>query len=279
MEVKVQKVNFAYSRQIGPVLNDINLKISEHKITGIIGNNASGKSTLLKLISGKLLPNKGKIILGNDIISRKCSVEEIKRINQIVGYLPQILDDNLSSNTIRDELMSYLENLNMDLNEIDNRIAEIFPILGLEPSCLDNYADLFSEGERRRIAIGCILIYNPRVIVLDEPTVGLDSTSKKSLINYLTKIKKLQEKTIIIASNDVDFINKIADNIVVLEDGKVIKSDNKSEIFRDVNFFDSHDIAIPRIIDFEDTVLKEKGIRLGYRDDINDLVKDILRKS
>jgi energy-coupling factor transport system ATP-binding protein len=126
--------------------------------------------------------------------------------------------------------------------------------------------------------IASILICNPEIIILDEPTVGLDNTSKKNLINYLTKLKKLQNKTIVIASNDIDFINKISDDVIALENGKVIKSEKKSEIFRDVNFFDKHHISVPQIIKFEDIVLKEKGILLGYRDDVNDLVKDILRK-
>ena len=76
----------------------------------------------------------------------------------------------------------------------------------------------------------------------------------------------------------LSFINKISDDVIVLENGKVIKSEKKSEIFRDVNFFDKHRISVPQIIKFEDIVLKEKGILLGYRDDVNDLVKDILRK-
>lgn len=278
MEIKVQKASFAYGRQSSLALDEINLKILDDRITGIIGNNASGKSTLLKLMSGLILPTKGKVVIEDMILSRKSNLSEIELFKSKVGYLPQILEESISNETVKDELLAQLEELSVDFTDIDNLIKQVFNVLGLQEQCLDEYMYLLSNGERRKVAIACILIYNPSIIILDEPTIGLDCNSKKSLINYLTKIKKLQNKTIVIASNDIDFINRISDDVVILEAGKVIKSENKNEIFRDVKFFEQHNMSVPQIISFEDIVLNEKGIRLGYRDDINDLVKDILRK-
>lgn len=278
MGIKVQKASFSYNRQSNLVLDEINLKILDDRITGIIGNNASGKSTLLKLMSGLILPTKGKVVIEDMILSRKSNLSEIESIKNKTGYLPQILEESISNETVKNEILAQLEELNVDFTDIDNRIKEVFNVLGLQEQYLDEYMYLLSNGEQRKVAIACILIYNPSIIILDEPTIGLDCNSKKSLINYLTKIKKLQNKTIVIASNDIDFINRISDDVVVLETGKVIKSENKNEIFRDVKFFEQHNMSVPQIVAFEDLVLNEKGIRLGYRDDISDLVKDILRK-
>lgn len=278
MGIKVQKASFSYNRQSNLVLDEINLKILDDRITGIIGNNASGKSTLLKLMSGLILPTKGKVVIEDMILSRKSNLSEIESIKNKAGYLPQILEESISNETVKNEILAQLEELNVDFTDIDNRIKEVFNVLGLQEQYLDEYMYLLSNGEQRKVAIACILIYNPSIIILDEPTIGLDCNSKKSLINYLTKIKKLQNKTIVIASNDIDFINRISDDVVVLETGKVIKSENKNEIFRDVKFFEQHNMSVPQIVAFEDLVLNEKGIRLGYRDDISDLVKDILRK-
>lgn len=278
MEIKIQKLSFSYNRQSNLILDDINIKILSDRITGIIGNNASGKSTLLKLISASLMPNKGKVIIDNTILSRRSDIEAIEILRRKVGYLPQTLEDSICSDTVKNEILSYLEELDADLTDIDNRIKEVFNVLGLDENYIDEYYYLLSRGEKRKVAIASILIYNPSIIVLDEPTIGLDNNSKKSLINYLTKIKKLQSKIIVIASNDIDFINRISDDIVVLKEGKVIKSEKKDEIFRNVNFFEEHNIVLPQITEFEDIVLREKGIRLGHRDDINDLIKDILRK-
>lgn len=278
MEIKFQKVSFSYNRQENLIMDDISLKILDNRVTGIIGANGSGKTTLLKLISGEILPNKGKIVINDNILTRKMDYNTILNIKKLNGYLPQNMEETISSYTVKEEIISYLEEQSIDKRDIENQISNIFISLGIDLNLLSRQLYLLSDGERRKIMVASILVRNPEIIILDEPTVGLDNNGKKKLINYLTKLKKLQNKTIIISSNDIDFINKISDDVIVLEKGKVIKSEKKSEIFRDVKFFDAHCIAVPQIIKFEDIVLQEKGILLGYRDDVNDLVKDILRK-
>lgn len=278
MEIRVQKVNFSYNRQSSLILEDVNVKIHENKINGVIGNNGSGKTTLLHLLGSKYIPNKGKILFDKLVLSRRSSQDVINDIQTNIGYLPQNLDDSISSGIVRDEIISYLDDKGDNLENIDMRINEIFACLGISNDYLNEYLYLLSSGTRRQVALASVLIYNPSVIILDEPTIGLDNTARKNLINYLTRLKKISNKTIIIASNDIDFINKISDEIIILKDGKVIKSENKTDIFKDVNFFVNHDLSIPQIIEFENIVLQEKNIRLGVRDELNDLVKDILRK-
>ena len=268
MEIKCQKIGFRYQRNCPNVLNEINLKFSSGTINSIIGTNGSGKSTLLNLICGYLRPTKGKVIFDDIVYSRRSSEIETVFLMKKIGYLPQTINNKVSSKTV-------LEELNIKKEEVE----DIFKILNISLSVLDEEYAFLNNCLKRKVALSKILIYNPNIIVLDEPTAGLDNITKKSLINYLIKLKRMDNKIIIIASNDIDFVNRVSDNVIILEKGNVIKSENKSDVFRDVNFFDIHKISVPKIIEFEDFVLKEKNIRLGYRDEINDLIKDILRKN
>lgn len=268
MEIKIQKVSFKYQRSYPVSIDDISIKFQNGAITSIIGNNGCGKSTLLNLISGVVRPSKGKIFINDLVFTRRSSFEEQNKIMSEVGYLPQILNDKVSSKTVLDELNS---------NDME-KIKEIFNLLNISFDILDEEYSFLNNVMKRKVALSKILIYNPNIILLDEPIIGFDNNTKKALINYLIKLKKIENKIVIIASNDIDFINRVSDDIIVLENGKVIKSEKKGEIFRDVNFFYTHNISIPKIIELENLVLQEKGIRLGYRDEINDLIKDILRK-
>lgn len=272
MEIKIQKVCLRYNRNAINILNEVSLKFYDGMIYSIIGKNGSGKTTLLKMLCGELKSSSGKIIIDKMVYNSRSGREELEQLKDVLSYLPQIVEVKASSKTV-------LEELKLIPNFETNKMEEIFKVLNISLDVLDEEYSFLSNIMKRKIALSRVLIYNPSVIILDEPIIGLDNVAKKALINYLIKLKKVENKIIIVASNDIDFVNRISDEIVVLEEGNVIKLEKKSEIFRNVNFFDSHKIAVPKIIEFENLVLKEKNIFLGYRDEINDLIKDILRKS
>lgn len=278
MEVRFKNTCFSHSYSGNLVLDNINLKIDTNKVTGIIGNMGSGKTTMVELILANKIPTKGKVIVGDITVSKRMKVADLNRLKSYVGYLPQEIEEPICCSDVKSQIKSQLEMLNLNIDDFDNRIIETLKMFGLDTSYLVRDPFTLSSGEMRKVALSTILIYNPSIIILDDPTIGLDMISKRNLINILTRMKKKEDKTIIVISSDIDFINKISDDVVVLKDGKVIKSENKREIFRDVDFFIENGMTVPKIIEFEDLVLREKGIRLGFRDEINDLVKDILRK-
>ncbi len=275
MEIKVQKVNHSYSRQEELILEDINLKLESNKVTGIIGNNGSGKSTLLNLLACNILPNKGKVMFDATSYSRRCDYETIIKLKSNIGYLPQIIDEPIFTGVVRDEIIGQLREKNINITE--DKIIDIFKQLGIDIKFLDEYYYLLSDGLKRQIMLASIFLNDPTIIILDEPSTYLDNSAKKNLINYLIKIKKLENKLIILASNDIDFINRISDKVIILKNKKVIKFENKNDLFKDVNFFVDNKLPIPQIVEFEFLAHSQKGVYLGYRDDINDLVKDILR--
>ena len=121
------------------------------------------------------------------------------------------------------------------------------------------------------------LIYNPKVLILDEPTLNLDSKSISDMIALIKKLKIRYNKTIIIVSHDIEFLHKLVDKIVVLSNGKIVLNNDKYSVFKDTKKIKKYGILPPKIILFETKVLNNKGIKLGYRDEINDLIKDIFR--
>ncbi len=278
MEIKLQDICFTYKRGDVNILDMINFKIYPSKVTGIIGANGSGKTTLLEIISALKIPSKGKLSIDNIIVNRRSSYEDKKKAKKLIGYLPQNIEKHFCCDTIKNDLNYFLDALGVSYEDLDIRIKNIFEILNLDEDILNRDPFSLSSGQLRQVALSFILVYNPSIIILDEPTVGLDLVGKQKLLNLLTKIKKLYCKTIVIASQDLDFINSVADNIVALKEGKVIRSGKKEELISDVNFLREIGVSIPQMALFSNFAYCEKNIKLGYYADINDLVKDILRK-
>ena len=134
-----------------------------------------------------------------------------------------------------------------------------------------------SQSELKKVALASVLIRKPKLLLLDEPTVGFDASGKKMLISLLKILRKKEKITTVIVSNDVDFLNQITDNIVVLKYGKIILSGSRLDVFKKEKVLAENGISVPKIIEFENYVLNEKGIKIGYREEINDLLKDIFR--
>ena len=156
-------------------------------------------------------------------------------------------------------------------------INKILINLGLNLSYLDIPITSLSSGEMKKVAIATVLCINPDVIVMDEPSIGLDSSSKDNLVKLLRKLKNKQNKTIIIVSHDSEFIYKVSDYIFILDNGKIVYQGTKNYLFKKTDTLLKHGLEIPHFIWFSNLVKKRKNIELGYRDDINDLVKDIYR--
>lgn len=261
MEIGLKNVSYTIFKNTSLeriVLNDISMNIRLQKITAIMGKSGSGKSSLVQIISGIVSPSSGLI-----------SIDECNSLK--IGLVFQNSDDQFIGHTLREELAYY--NISFE-QEIINKILIS---LGLNLSYLDIPITSLSSGEMKKVAIASVLCLNPDVIVLDEPSIGLDSSGKDNLVKLLKKLKNKQNKTIIIVSHDSEFVYKISDYIFILDKGKIVYQGNKNYIFKKTDILLKHGLEIPHFIWFSNLVKKRKNIELGYRDDINDLVKDIYR--
>ena len=148
-------------------------------------------------------------------------------------------------------------------------------MVGLDESYLSRSPFSLNNGEKRLVAIASVLISNPKLLIMDEPTIGLDNNSKKRLMKLLRKLKARYSKTIIIVTHDVDMLYEIVDNVVVLNEGVVVKEGSKIDVFANVELLDNNNTPVPSVIRFEKMIYDKTGIDLGYLKDMNSLVRKI----
>ncbi len=282
MEIKFNHVNFCYQKincRCKEVFEDINLDFSSSNIYGIVGQNGSGKTTLLKMIYGTSLPTNGEIKVGDFKI---LSDEKIKNVNELrsnIGVVFQDSEEQFFAKTIYEELAFNIMSYKPRTTDIDKRVIDALKMVGFDSSYLMKNPIHLSKGEMRKLAFADALVHNPKILLLDDPTIGLDARGKDSLIKLLRMLKNRYHKTIIIASNDTDFLHSIVDNVVVLYDKQVVMSGNKYDVFKEVKKLKEYGVTPPKLIQFSHKVLEKKKVKLGYRDEINDLIKDIYRCS
>ena len=215
--ISVENVSFAYNKE--NVLQDIIMYVDEGDFVGIVGCNGSGKSTLMKLLIGQLTPSKGKIKLFNEELSKS------KDLNKI-GYVPQI---SLSSNatfpaTVEEIVMTNLYSkigfMKFPKKEHKEKVKEVLKKVNMQDYSKRLIGNL-SGGQQQRVMIAKALVSDPKVIILDEPTTGIDAASEKSLYALLNKLNKESKITIIIVSHDFKKISQYTNKIFVVENNKV----------------------------------------------------------
>lgn len=280
MEIKFSNVDYSYQKINfidNEVLKNINIKFKKGKINGIIGKNGSGKTTLIQLINNLLIPTKGLINIDNYLIQSNKRLENVNELRFNIGMIFQFPEEQFFNNTVYDELAIILKFYDYKLDQIEKRVYDVLKMVELSTDYLGRNPMTLSNGEKRKLAVASALIINPKVLILDEPTIGLDDKSKKDLIKLLRLLKNRYKKTIIIVSHDVDLLHELVDYIYVLNNKEIVLEGTKYDVFKQVKLLKKYGLSVPKIIEFEDKVLTKKKIKLGYRDDIKDLIKDIYR--
>ena len=246
MEIMFNNVDFSYNSK--NIFNNLNLKLDSNVITGVIGN---GKTTLINLIIGDLKPNKGDITIGggNNTFN--------------IAYIPNIIDYNKTGYQI----------LNSKTKSFD--VDDILKIIDLDKDKLDKQLYLLIKNEISKILLGSVLIQDRDLLILDSIDSMLDYKTKSLLIKFLRSLKVRYGRTIIISSNDIDFIHSVCDEVVLLNDKPIVM--DKYKIFNNEKLIKDSNIEIPKLIEISNLIYKKKNIKIGYRDDIKDLIKDMYR--
>lgn len=244
------------------IINKVSFEIKKGKVNSIVGCNGSGKSLLIQMLCMLKSPTKGKVVFDD---------------NYRIGLVSQQVEEQLFCETVEDELRNNLESFNYNEEKLNKKIRDSLKMVGLTDTILYRDPLKISGSEMRKISLAKALSINPQILILDEPCVGLDTVEKEKIIKIINLLKRRYSKTIILITNDTEFVHLVSDNIIGISKGKVLLTGNKYSFFRKVDLLKKNKIAVPKIIEFEDIVLKRKNIKLGYRDEINDLIKDILR--
>lgn len=264
MGIVINNLSHKYNNKNNSI-NNITMELFDNKIYGIIGKSGSGKTTLLELIDGLLKPTTGKIIVNE--------TNDIKKIRKQIGFVFQFPEEQFFEENVKKEVEFSAKNFKIK----NKKVNEVLKLVGLSESYLHKNLYELSNGEKRLIAIASILIYNPKIILLDEPTIGLDYKNKKKILRIINLLKNKCNKTIIIVSHDIDFIYKICDDLIVIDKGSLIMYGDCDSVFKEKELIDKYKIDIPKVIKFEELVKIKKNIKLMHSTSVNDLIKEVYR--
>ena len=214
-------------------LDHVNLTLEEGKITAIIGETGSGKSTLVQHLNALLLPDEGEIVFSDRKIIAKEKPKDLKMLRKKVGLVFQFPEYQLFEETILKDICFGPKNFGMSEEEAVLVAKKMLKVVGLNESYCEKSPFECSGGEKRRIAIAGILAMNPDILVLDEPTAGLDPKGAKDMMELFVRINKETRKTILLVTHDMEHVLNYCENVVVVSHGKVIRDCSVVEFFKD----------------------------------------------
>ncbi len=267
MIVKTKDLNYIYNPGTPfeiKALDNINLEIGKGEFIGLIGHTGSGKSTLVQHLNGLIKPTKGKIIIGDtDITSKDANLKEIR---QKVGLVFQYPEHQLFEETVYEDIAFGPKNLGLDKYEIEARVRDAMSFTGLDFERLKDRSPFeLSGGQKRRVAIAGVLAMKPEVLILDEPTAGLDPRGRDEILEGIQKVYEREGTTIILVSHSMEDIAKLVNRIIVMDKGKIKMDGEPRRIFKHSEELESIGLDIPQVTQFMKKY-KNKGNLI--RDDI-----------
>ncbi|MFK4974325.1 energy-coupling factor ABC transporter ATP-binding protein [Lactococcus garvieae] len=259
--IKFDKVNFTYQPNTpfaSRALFDINLEVAEGSYTALIGHTGSGKSTLLQHLNGLLQPTEGKVNIDDIVIQASSKQKEIKPARKKVGVVFQFPESQLFEETVLKDVAFGPQNFGVSQEEALKIAREKLELVGLAEKNFEKSPFELSGGQMRRVAIAGILAMEPKVLVLDEPTAGLDP---KARIEMMELFKHLHQEgqTVVLVTHNMDDVAEYADKVYLLEKGRVISSGTPQDVFQNVEFLMQHELGVPKTTEFA-VKLEQRGV-------------------
>ena len=248
MELRVENLCYDYNKGTSfekRALNNINLSIKENEFIGLIGHTGSGKSTLIQTFNGLLAPTEGKVTWnGKDIYEKGFNRREFR---SHVGIVFQYPEYQLFETTVLKDVCFGPKNLGISEEESKRKAEEALRLVGLDEKYWQHSPFELSGGQKRRAAIAGVLAMEPEILILDEPTAGLDPKGRDEILGVIKKLNEEKETTIILVSHSMDDVAEYVDRIIVINDGDIMYDDIPVNIFQMVDELEAIDLAAPQI--------------------------------
>ena len=246
--------NVSYTYQEGTpfasaALSDVSLTIEDGSYTAIIGHTGSGKSTILQLLNGLLVPTKGSVRVFDTLITSTSINKQIRQIRKQVGLVFQFAENQIFEETVLKDVAFGPQNFGVSVEEAEAIAREKLDLVGIDESLFERSPFELSGGQMRRVAIAGILAMEPSILVLDEPTAGLDPIGRKELMTLFEKLHQ-DGITIVLVTHLMDDVAEFADQVYVMEKGKLVKSGKPSLVFQNVEFMERIQLGVPKITRF-----------------------------
>jgi len=263
MSIVVNNLSYIYSKNEifeRTAVNNVSFEINKGDYVGIIGHTGSGKSTLIQLLSGLLKPASGSVVIdGIDVTDKRT---DVKKLRSKVGIVFQYPEYQLFEETVYRDIAFGPSNLGFCKSDIDNIIYEVINDLDLPESILEKSPFELSGGQKRKIAIAGVLAMKPEILILDEPTAGLDPKARRNLLALIDKLHKEKNITIILVSHSMEDIASSAGKVLVMSNGSVVMYEKTEVVFSDASKLTEIGLNVPQITCVIDK-LKQNGIDLG----------------
>lgn len=267
--IKTENLSYVYGegtpfRKVA--IDNINLEIEEGELVGIIGHTGSGKSTLIQHFNGLLKPTSGKVYIdGEELFADKSRLRDIRFK---VGLVFQYPEYQLFEETVYKDIAFGPKNMGLDEAEIDRRVRETAALVGLKPEVLDKSPFDLSGGQKRRVAIAGVMAMEPKVLILDEPTAGLDPHGRDRILGLIKEYHREKGNTVMLVSHSMEDVAKTVSKILVMNDSSVFMYDTPERVFAHSEELREMGLTVPQITRVFDR-LKEMGI------DFNDEVYSV----
>lgn len=278
MQIKFDHVSYTYQEKspfASEAVKDVSLEIKEGSFTCIVGRTGCGKSTLIQQLNGLLIPTSGNVYVGDYVVSRnrKIRTKKLHNLRKDIGVVFQFSEYQLFENTVEEDVAFGPTNFGISKEEAIKIAHEKLELVGIKESYYKNSPFELSGGERRRVAIAGILAMNPKVLVLDEPTAGLDPHGSKEILELF---KKLNESgtTIVLVTHDMNIVLEYASDVIVMNDGHVLMNTTPDKLF--VEDVEKYSLETPILAKFI-RLLLEKNIKINLSSihTLEDVVKEI----
>ena len=270
MSITFKEVEHIYSENTPfayHALKGVNLKITDQSFTAIIGQTGSGKSTLIQHINALLLPTSGSINIDEYLITATDKPSKLKPLRKKAGLVFQFPEYQLFEETIEKDIIFGPMNFGVSEEEAKKIAHNVLKTVGLDESYLNKSPFDLSGGQKRRVAIAGILAMNPDILILDEPTAGLDPQGTNEMMSLFKRINE-SGKTIILVTHDMNHVLQYCDEVVVMNHGKVEKHDTVTNVFKDSEYLNSLGIDLPIITNF---IIKLNNQRFNLDSSINNI--------
>ena len=260
MSIKIENLVHVYMPKSPfekTALNNVNIEINEGEFVALIGHTGSGKSTLIQHMNGLLKPTSGRIIVdGQDITKDGVKLTDIRKK---VGLVFQYPEYQLFEETIEKDIEYGPRNLGLEQEEITRRVKKAMKMVGLDYETYRNKSPFdLSGGQKRRVAIAGVIAMEPKVLILDEPTAGLDPKGRDDILEQIKKLHDEYKMTIILVSHSMEDVGKLAERIIVMNNGQVELEGTPAKVFKEVETLERIGLAVPQVT-YLMRALREKG--------------------
>ena len=264
MSIKIENLTHVYMPKSPfekKALDNVNLVIEDGEFLALIGHTGSGKSTLIQHLNGLLEPTSGRILVDDiDITNKEAKLTEIRKK---IGLVFQYPEYQLFEETIEKDIAFGPNNLGLSSEEVSRRVKKSMEMVGLDYETYKNVSPFdLSGGQKRRVAIAGVIAMEPKVLILDEPTAGLDPQGRDDILEQIKLLHEKYKMTIVLVSHSMEDVGKLAQRIVVMNKGKVELLGKPSEVFKEVETLEKIGLAVPQVT-YLMRVLRERGFNVS----------------